>query len=133
MIEARDVADALSVHGVIGWYRIAVGRSVLSGLVSPPMIVWRYLEPSAAVRRGISECVEGFSGAVEWVFNCEHRNWTLMPAKVRDAYAKADPTYVNVLADLAASDQDFCLAADADLVLLLNSIKSIESDSGRCV
>ncbi|UMP06345.1 hypothetical protein [Amycolatopsis sp. EV170708-02-1] len=127
MIVARDVVEALSVHGVVGWYRIAVGRSVLSGLVCPPMIVWRYLEPSAAVRRGISQCVQEFSGTLEWVGGFEHRNWTLMPVKVRDAFAKADPTYVNVMSDLAAADQNFCLAANAELVSLLDSIKTIES------
>ncbi|AGM09177.1 hypothetical protein [Amycolatopsis keratiniphila] len=93
MIEAREVAEALSVHGG-----------------GPPMIA--ILSRS---QRYFRMCGR--------VFLC----------KVRDAYAKADPTYVNVLPDLAASDQDFCLAANAELVSLLDSIKSIESVPGHWV
>ncbi|MEV6906038.1 hypothetical protein [Amycolatopsis sp. NPDC051071] len=127
MIQAREVVEALSVHGVVGWYRIAVGRGVLGGLVTPPMIAWRYLEPSESARRVISECVDNFSGSLTWVFNFERRNWTLMPAEVSDAFAKADPTYVNVLSDLAESDQDTWVAANEDLASLLGLIKENQS------
>ncbi|MFI5557661.1 hypothetical protein ACIA2T_00145 [Amycolatopsis japonica] len=127
MIQAREVVEALSVHGVIGWSRIAVGRSILSGLVLPPMIVWRYLEPSESACRAISACVDNFSGSLAWVFNFERRNWTLMPVKVDDAFEKADPTYVDVLSDLAKSDQDAWVAANEDLVSLLALIKEQRS------
>ncbi|WP_125800366.1 hypothetical protein [Amycolatopsis sp. WAC 01416] len=127
MIQAREVVEALSVHGVVDWSRIAVGRSILSGLVLPPMIVWRYLESSESSRRAISAGVDNFSGSLTWAFNFERRNWTLMPVKVSDAFAKADPTYVNVLSDLAKSDQDTWVTANEDLASLLSLIKESKS------
>ncbi|WP_181773160.1 hypothetical protein [Amycolatopsis pittospori] len=125
MIDSKIVVESLTVHGMVGWYRISVGRDKLSGLINPPLVVWRYVEPDERVKSKLRSCVEEFSGNVKWSMNLNGVNWTLMPVVLQDEFDNADPTYVDVVADLAHADQEFCKLANEDLVDLLENIRKI--------
>jgi hypothetical protein len=125
MINSTGVLEALRTLGEVQWARMAVGQDPLDALFRPPMISWRYVEPLDWVRKEIPLIVRKFKGNVAWMADLSAKNWVVMPERVHREFAEAEEGYVDVLADIKRSDQDFCVRATEDLCVLLGEIKEL--------
>lgn len=82
---ATDIFLALQLLGEFEWARVSPARGCPpERLICPPMITWRYREPSEEKAEVLANLVQSFSSSKKWEFSSLHRNWYLMPARLSE-------------------------------------------------
>jgi hypothetical protein len=120
-----DIMQVLEELGEFGWaMRRPSAEKTAQALAYPPIISWRYKEPTATKAEVLARALAIFQGTIPWKFSTEHRNWVLMPARIAE-YAQSH----NLLGDLQAAeelrrnDPDFGVRANAELARLAEHIQ----------
>ncbi|MGH7169072.1 MAG: hypothetical protein ACRELG_02190 [Gemmataceae bacterium] len=123
----RDIINVLQdLAEVEYWKRRPHLEARGEELACPPLIVWRYKEPSRAVAEAFRHAVESFRGTMAWEFSAAERNWILMPSRIKE-YARAHgyPGTFQASSELKAKEPNFGCQANAELLLLAEHIHDV--------
>ena len=123
----RDIIDILQALAEIEyWKRCPHDEAKGEELACPPLIVWRYKEPSRAFAEVIRHAVESFPGTMAWEFSAADRNWILMPSRIKE-YARAHgyPGTLQASLELKTKEPNFGCQANAELRLLAEHIHDV--------
>lgn len=127
VINSREVLRVLGLYGAVEWARISLGPDPIDNLVRPPMVVWRYKEPSVgdALIEVIESTVARFDGRERWIFGAMGRNMVILPVAL-DAQLRTKPEESDsvVMARVKASDPGFCMRATSDLASLFRDLEA---------
>ena len=94
-------------------------------LSCPPIITWRYKEPTNEIATFFRRVVGTFQGTIAWEFSAIERTWCLMPSRIRE-YSKAHGNLGGraVAEELMTLEPDFGKQANAELWLLITHIQN---------
>lgn len=123
----RDIIDILQdLAEVEYWKRRPCWEAKGDELTCPPLIVWRYKEPSPALAEFFRHAVESFRGTIAWEFSAADRNWLLMPLRIRE-YARAHgyPGTLQASLELKAREPNFGCLANSELLLLAEHLHDV--------
>jgi hypothetical protein len=123
----RDIIDILQDLAEIEyWNRCPEHEAQGDELACPPLIVWRYKEPSRALAEAFRRAVESFRGSMAWEFSATERNWILMPLRIKEyAQAHGYPGTLQASLELKAKEPNFGCQANAELPLLAKHIQDV--------
>ncbi len=83
-----DIIDALRKWGEIEQYSCNSGEELFSRfpdlITVPPLVVWRYVNPTPQLAKRLTSVIGSFQGNVEWMFLSKGENWSLCPALVKN-------------------------------------------------
>ena len=123
----RDIIDVLlDLAEVEYWKRRPEQEARGEELACPPLIVWRYKQPSRALAEALRHAVESFRGTMDWEFLTSERNWLLMPSRIKE-YARAHgyPGTLQASLELKTKEPNFGCQANAELLLLAEHIHDV--------
>lgn len=123
MIDSRRVRHVLGLYGTIQWSRISIGRDIIDDLWRPPLVVWRYIQPTDVARERLHSLVECFDGSVGWFSDFTEKNWVIVPRILHAVFEGAREGDTAVMADFKRLKQGFCAKATLDLERMLNEIE----------
>lgn len=125
-----EIVDTLQVFGEIAHWTVRPDFD-LGNLSYPPIITWRYKEPSNAAADFFQGVVSAYRGAISWDFSVAHPTWVLMPLRVRE-YANAHEGLggLGAAGELMRTDPEFGKRANADLGLLLEDMQRQLTNAG---
>ncbi len=121
----KDVIDILQeVADVEHWTRLPHAGASGIELTHPPIITWRFKEPSSELAAFFQQIIGSFRGTLPWEFSATKPNWSLMPARIRE-YARARGYSGTLMAagELKTAEPDVGIRANADLYLLAEHIQ----------
>src|SRR3984957_1237690 len=116
----KDVIDVLEeIADVEHWTCLPHSGASGDELTLPPIIPWRFKKPSPDLAAFIHGAISTFRGTLTWEFSATKRNWSLMPARIRE-YARAREYSGTLTAaeELKKTEPEVGIRAHADLRLL---------------
>jgi hypothetical protein len=123
----RDIIDVLhDLAEIEYWKRRPEHEARGEELACPPLIVWRYKEPSRVLAEVFRHAVESFRGTMSWEFSAMDRNWLLMPLRIKEyAQAHGYPGTLQASLELKTKEPNFGCQANAELPLLAEHIYDV--------
>jgi hypothetical protein len=121
----KDIVDILKEFGEITHWTVRPARAEQGGNLScPPIITWRYKQPSREVADYFRRVVSTFRGTIAWEFSVFGQTWCLMPSRISE-YAEAHGNLgaLAVARELMTSDPEFGKRANAELPLLVEHMQ----------
>src|SRR5579859_4669602 len=123
------VADIIHVLREIAeiehWTRIPATQVGGDKATRAPIILWRYKQPSYEIALSLADAIATFEGQVAWTFSWEHRNWSLMPSRIKQLKEVLGlPNLVTAAAMLEETDPELGNHATAELCLLAVHIQA---------
>jgi hypothetical protein len=95
-------------------------------LAYPPIIAWRYKEPTPDKADLLRRLVGSFQGTIQWEleFSPKPRAWVLMPSRINE-YTRAHRLRggLDAAKQLMVKDPDFGIRANAELRLLAEHMR----------
>ncbi len=120
----KDIIDVLQEAGDIAHWSVWPHKEARGeDLACPPIIAWRYEQPSQELAEPFRQVVSTFHGTMAWEFSPAGHRWLLMPARIRE-YAESQecPGELTAAAQLRVADPEFGKRANAALGLLAEHI-----------
>jgi hypothetical protein len=116
----KDVIDLLQeIADVEHWTCLPHSGASGDELTLPPIITWRFKKPSTELAGFIHSVISTFRGALTWEFSAAKRNWSLMPARIREfARARGYSGTLTAAEELKKTEPEVGIRANADLRLL---------------
>ncbi len=120
-----DIMEVLQQLGELDWaMRRPPADAEGATLAFPPMISWRYKNPSPEIAQFLQHAIQRFRGSVPWTFSSEQRNWYLTVAKLLESMKTQNLQGTRKAAqELMTQEPDFCRRANAELALLSDQIQ----------
>jgi hypothetical protein len=121
----RDIVDILKAFGEITHWTVRPAPEAYGGNQSyPPIITWRYKQPSRDAEAFFRRAVSSFRGTISWEFSALQPSWVLMPSRINE-YAKSHGDLGGLAAalELMTIDPDFGKRANAELPLLVEHLQ----------
>ena len=88
-------------------------------LSAPPIMWWRFQDPSDELAKFLRQAVSTFPGAIPWEFSTTGRRWILMPARINEfAASNGCDGGLIAAAKLKVAEPEFCKRANAEFSLL---------------
>jgi len=121
----NDIVDVFKELGEVAyWTGTPAAEEEGGNLSCPPIVVWRYEEPSPELASMVLRMVKSFQGRMTWAVSTDGQAWSLMPARVRELAdsQKGLGTY-GAAGKLTEIDPDFGKRANEELILLAEHIR----------
>jgi hypothetical protein len=109
----------------VEWHRFTGGYRD-DGKAVPPLVVWRYADPTQPKSDLIQNAIDRTVLQMDWYYNKIGRNWVLTPRRIlEEQRTRSLPTDVAALNALVEEDQDFCQNAMADFSRILRNLEEL--------
>uniref|UniRef100_A0AAU2V4L4 Uncharacterized protein n=1 Tax=Streptomyces sp. NBC_00003 TaxID=2903608 RepID=A0AAU2V4L4_9ACTN len=128
-VSAR-VAAALRRFCRLEWFKLAAEVHPFYSYQQLPYLAWRYAAPNGGVAVIFRTAAREIPQNVEWVFDSTVRNWSLSPARLVCRKDESNSTWFQEALQEITEDQDFCVAALADLELMVRYLADVEVPPG---
>jgi hypothetical protein len=117
------IHDCLDVE----WHRFTGGYTD-DGKAVPPLIVWRYADPTEPKLDVVRDAINRTVRQIEWYYDKPGRNWVLAPMRILDTQrARSLPTDVAAINELVDLDQGFCQAAMTVFSDIIRNLEELTS------
>lgn len=89
----------------------------------PPIITWKYKQPSDELAEVFRRALDTFQGTIAWEFCAEGPKWYLMPARISEYANQHDLNHLAAGQELRTKEPDFGIRANLDLSRLVQHIQ----------
>jgi len=121
-MQVHEIIAVLQQGGEIAHWSMHPGRN--GDLSCPPIITWRYKQPTKELAELICLAVDDYRGVVAWDFSGSERTWCLMPLRVRElARLHEGVGGLGAAAELMRVDPDFGRCANKELCLFAEHLQ----------
>jgi hypothetical protein len=116
----KDIIMLLHTYGEIAhWNMQPVAETCGGNLSCPPIIIWRYKQPSTELAKMFQVAVDSFYGNMLWDLSISYPTWCLTPLRVREySVLQGDIGLFAAAGKLMVLDPEFGRMANAQLSLL---------------
>jgi hypothetical protein len=121
----KNIVDILKEFGEIAHWVVRPARQEFGGDLScPPIITWKYKNPSKEVAEFFRYVVSTFRGTIGWEISVYEQTWILKPSRISE-YSKSHDNLggLAVAGELMKIDPEFGKRANAELRLLVEHIQ----------
>jgi hypothetical protein len=93
-------------------------------LSTPPIIAWRYHQPTKQLAEFLRQAIMRFQGLIEWEVLVKGERWILLPARIRQYEERQGCNgLLLAAAELQVTEPDFGIRANAESRLLAEHIR----------
>jgi len=122
----KALIELLKEIGELAWAGWPSERLTGRELTYPPIITWRYKEPTPEKAELLRRLVGSFRGTIQWEleFSPKPRAWVLVPSRINE-YTRAHRLLggFDAAEKLMKKDPDFGIRANAELRLLAEHMR----------